>query len=33
MEDLVNKGVPVRALVRDVNKARKIKQLDNAEVC
>jgi uncharacterized protein YbjT (DUF2867 family) len=33
VENLVNKGVPVRALVRDVNKARKIKQLDNAEVC
>ncbi|CAM6020446.1 unnamed protein product [Sphagnum balticum] len=32
VEDLVNKGVPVRALVRDVNKARKIKQLDNAEL-
>jgi putative NADH-flavin reductase len=32
VENLVNKGVPVRALVRDVNKARKIKQLDNAEL-
>ncbi|CAK9190803.1 unnamed protein product [Sphagnum troendelagicum] len=32
VENLVNKGVPVRALVRDVNKARKIKELDNAEL-